>query len=164
MDDGLRLVARRPLTVAELRDRLLERGHVEGEVERAIARLLETGILDDRRLAAHFIVTRSARLGHGRARLLRDLGRRGVDPRVAREAWDRSVRQGDVDPDAHLRGEIAKRVEAAGGRLEERAYRRVYNSLLRAGCEPGAVESALQPYRAGPGEPDLAEGTDDDFP
>ena len=50
--DGLHLLGRRELSVAQLRARLLDREHDPDEVDEAIARLLENGALNDARVAA----------------------------------------------------------------------------------------------------------------
>ncbi len=50
--EAVRRLARRPLTVRELRDRLLRSGHAAGEVETVLDRLLDEGSLNDRVLAS----------------------------------------------------------------------------------------------------------------
>ena len=141
--DAHRILARRPLTDLELRSRLTAMGHGPEAVDRVAERLLKDGLLDDQRLASHFILTRAARLGHGRRRLLRDLERRGVAPATARGAWDEAVRVGDLDPLATLRREIARRVASLAGRVDGKAYGRMYNALFRAGFEASTIEAAL---------------------
>ncbi len=148
-DHALRLLARRPLTATETRDGLLAAGFPAAEVGDALARLARAGHLDDARLALHFILTRSERLGFSRERLLLELSNRGVAEAVAAEAWTRAVAEGHVDPDVLLRRQVERRTAAVGGRLDRRGYARVYNALLRAGFEPSAVVAALEPYRAG---------------
>ena len=147
--EALHLLARRPLTVAELRERLQRRGHAGAAISQTIDRLGEAGYVDDLRLATDFIVTRAARLGHGRERLLRDLRRRGVDAAVAAEAWSRAVQDGDVQPEDQLRERVRREVErlgSLGGQLDPKAYRRVYNAQLRAGFDAERLGAELRPY------------------
>jgi regulatory protein len=148
-DRALDLVSRRPLTRAELRRKLSSEGYGAGDVEETAARLSASGLLDDARLASHYLLTRSERLRHGRARLLSDLVRRGVERGVAERAWAEAVEAGDLDPSAGLAREVERRATALGGRLDEKRYARVYNALLRAGFEPERVEAALERYRSG---------------
>lgn len=122
-------------------------GHGPPAADRVGEWLRRDGLLDDRKLALHFILTRAARLGHGRLRLLRDLERRGVAPATARGAWDLAIRMGDIDPEATLRREVESRVASLGGRVDRKAYARMYNALFRAGFEAHAIEAALD--RAG---------------
>jgi len=148
--DALRRLSRRPLTDAEIRTRLAERGHAAPVIEQTVAALHESGLLNDEVLAVHYIVTRSARLGHGRSRLLRELERRGVARGVAERAWREAVELDEVDPDDVLRRQVARQVDRCAGRLEPRDYRRVYNALLRGGHDAGAVVAALRPHRCYP--------------
>jgi regulatory protein len=144
--DALALLARRPRTARELRDGLLGRGHDAAAVEQVVAALERSGHIDDVRLAAHWVVTRATRLGHGPRRLVESLVRRGVDRDVARVAWDRAVEQGDLDPAALIRRQIRRRVGAARS-IDRRTYGRVYNALLRAGFGAAAVEAELAGLR-----------------
>jgi regulatory protein len=145
--EALRLLARRPLSVAELRRRLASRGHDPRAVEWAVERLARAGYLDDLALAVEFILVRAARRGYGRERLLAELARRGVDPRTAAEAWTRALGEEPELDRASLRRRVCAELARAGGRLDARAYRRVYNALLRAGFDGASVESELAPYR-----------------
>jgi regulatory protein len=148
LDRALDLVSRRPLTRAEVRLKLVAEGYDPSDAGAAVDRLAASGVLDDSRLASHYLLTRSERLGHGRERLLRDLLSRGVDPEVAESAWVAVVGTGDLDPGAQLAREAERRVAAQGGVLDRKRYARVYNALLRAGFDPGAVAAALERYRA----------------
>lgn len=163
--EGLRLLAARPLSVAELRQRLAGRGHQAEDVELAITRLTQLGYLDDAELARHYIVTRGQRLGHGQLRLIRELERRGVDRVTADEAWRRAVDDGEFDPQAILQREVRRHVERHGGVLDRRAYRRVYNALFRAGFEASQLAAELESHRRfnGPAA-DRTDGNDHEFP
>ncbi|MBZ5640640.1 MAG: recombination regulator RecX [Acidobacteriia bacterium] len=152
LDLALGLVSRRPLTRTEVRDRLVAAGHDPSEASAAVDRLVASGILDDARLASHYLLTRSERLGHGRERLTAELLRRGVEPEVVEGAFDRAVADGDFDPGTQLAREVERRVAGAGGALDRKRYARVYNALLRAGFDPGAVAAALERYRSDAGD------------
>jgi len=145
---ALELVSRRPLTRAEVRKKLVADGFETSDAEAAVERLTASGVLDDAKLASHYLLTRTERLGHGRERLVGDLVRRGVEAGVAERVWNEIVGAGDLDPKALLAREAARRAAAEGGALDRRGYARVYNALLRAGFEPGDVEAALERYRA----------------
>jgi regulatory protein len=149
--DALRSLSRRPLTCAEIRQRLAKRGHAPQAVEETLVELKESRLLDDKALSVDYIVLRASRLGHGRSRLLRDLERRGVDSAIAEQAWHTALSDNDIDPEEVLRRQVTKQVERSGGHLEPRAYRRVYNALLRGGHDAGSVIQALRPYRCYPG-------------
>ena len=143
----MRLLARRPHTESELKQRLSARGYAGDGVQRAIERARAAGYLDDAELALHFVVTRAERLGHGPARLRRELVRRGVDETLARGAVERAIAAGDLDPRALLRRRVETLVGRTAGRFDRRAYGRVYNALLRAGFDADAILSELRPFR-----------------
>jgi regulatory protein len=164
-EDGLRLLARRPLTEAELCRGLAALGHAERSVKEACRRLRSSGYIDDLELAVDFILTRSRRLGHGPSRLLDELVRRGVARPVAESALGRVVERGELDPREQLREQIRRRRRGRVGRLAPGEYARVYNALLRAGFEADAVRQELDPQLAAP-EPSDSEfqGPYDDVP
>jgi regulatory protein len=152
---ALSLLSRKPLTEHELRRSLTDRGHGSAAVDGAVERLLEEGYLDDRKLALHYILARTERLGHGRGRLLRDLEERGMERGVAEAAWMEAAADHGLEQDALLRREATRRIERCGGRLGVADYRRVYNALLRAGFDAYAIRSVLDDYR---------DWTENDFP
>ncbi len=147
--EAARRLARRPLTVQELRERLERAGHPSVEVEAVLQRLLADGSLNDLALSSHYMAARMERLGHGPGRLVRELVRRGVNPPVVQEALEAGLAQGDLDPDAVLQREVRRRV--AGQAVTPREYRRVYNAMLRAGFEPLSIRRTLDRYRRAPG-------------
>jgi regulatory protein len=152
--DALRRIARRPRTRREVEEHLRRAGYPVAEIDTAVERLVRDRYLDDLELGLHYVATRAVRKGHGRARLVRELEGRGVEPETAREAWRRAVESGEVDPEAILRREVEKRVPRSAGRLDRRSYTRVYNALLRLGHEPGTIREALASRAADPGEID----------
>jgi regulatory protein len=162
----VKLLAVRPRTEAELRDRLAADGFPAEEIEEVLAWGRASGYLDDGALSERWIETRAARKGRGRSRLVSELVRRGVARDVAEEAWNRAVDDGGVDPEAVLARAVEKKVAAVGGRLDDRRYARVYNALLRAGFDASAVRAALTPHRPSrrDDEDEAAERTDHDLP
>ena len=162
--EALRLLSVRPLTCTELRKRLSSRGHPEDEIDEALERLRVEGYLDDAGLARHYIAVRAERRGHGRNRLVRELRGRGVSEGVAVTAWEQVVADGEIDPAALLSREVERRVGREGGRLEQAAYRRVYNTLLRAGFEASEIVSELRGHRVfeGSGRQAGSNGYDED--
>jgi len=147
---ALPFLARKPLTAAELRSALSRAGVAEESVAQAVDRLSADGYLDDRKLALHYILARTERLGHGPRRLLRELEQRGVERLVAQDAWNEAVEEHGLQEERLLRREVRRKVERCGGKLDPPDFRRVYNALLRAGFEPYAIRSELDSYRTFP--------------
>jgi regulatory protein len=148
--DGLALLARRELSVAQLRERLRDREHSLEEAEDAIARLLETGALDDGRVARAYARTAAKVKGRGRLRVTRELQAIGIARDVAAEAIAEVF--GDLDERTLIDRAIQKKLR--GGRkpstIQERA--RLYQFLMRQGFSPAAVSAAMKRIGAAPDE------------
>jgi regulatory protein len=162
---ALRLLARRPLTRAELHERLVARDHPVAAADAACTRLRELGYLDDRRLALDFIVTRAERLGHGPARLVDGLCRRGVAREDAEAALRLAVERGDLSVRDVLRRRLARQLRQLRQPRGRRDYARMYNALRRAGFDEEAIRQEIDAIS----EPALhdeptADETTDDFP
>jgi len=71
------LLARREHSRRELRDKLLSRNFSPADVDSALARLIEEGLLSDARFAEAYIAS-CVRKGHGPTRIRRELEERGV--------------------------------------------------------------------------------------
>ncbi|HVH58162.1 MAG TPA: regulatory protein RecX [Vicinamibacterales bacterium] len=140
--DGLKLLARRELSVADLRARLLDREHPTNDVEATIDRLLESGALDDRRVARAYARTASKIKGRGRLRVARELQAMGIARDIVAEAVGDVF--GDLDERAMIDRAVQKKLR--GGRkpstVQERA--RIYQFLMRQGFTPAAVSAALR--------------------
>jgi len=85
VEDGLRMLARRPYTAAEIRTKLREMGHDPEDVRTAMRRLDELGYLDDLQ-AARATVRRRIRMPRGRRQVARELHRRGCSDEVVEAA------------------------------------------------------------------------------
>src|SRR5439155_11684378 len=84
-----KLLAAKPRSVEELRERLLEgRGATKGAVEAVIVRLREYGYLDDTKFAHSFASLRVQQRPIGRQRLQWDLWLKKIDKRTADAALD----------------------------------------------------------------------------
>ena len=144
--DGVRLLARRPLTRREVELRLKERGHGDDHVEAAVSRLVALSAIDDRALAQHWIGSQAAAAGRGRERAVAHLVARGVEEAVASSAWVQAVEDGAIVEDALLAKAVRRRLGPAPGRAGKARLARVYNALLHEGFGREQVEAALAPY------------------
>jgi regulatory protein len=143
--DALHLLARRALTVAECRARLLERQHAADDVEAAIAHLLENRGIDDQRLAESYARSASDIKGRGRLRILRELAARGVDKTVAAEAVGEFF--GDKDERALVSQALKKRLRGRPQPAGPADYARLYQYLMRQGFTPAVIVSVLRGLR-----------------
>ena len=140
--DGLTLLGRRELSVQQLRSRLIDREHTPEEVDEAVAKLLENGALDDRRVARAYARTASKIKGRGRLRVTRELQALGIARDIVAEAVADVF--SDLDERALIDRAIQKKLR--GGKkpstMQERA--RLYQFLMRQGFTPAAVSTALR--------------------
>ena len=149
--DGVRLLAARELSVEGLRARLHARGHTPEETETAIALLLESGALDDRRVARAYARTAVTVKGRGRLRIRRELLQMGVDSEVAAEAVGDVF--GELDERSLVDNAIRKKLRGRPGPLDVREQARLYQYLMRQGFPPAVVAGALRKLR-GARQPD----------
>jgi regulatory protein len=140
--DAIRLLARRELSVKEMRDRLADREHPADEIERAIAHLRETRALDDGRVARAYARTAANVKGRGRLRVMRELHAMGIARETASEALT------EIFADADERALIAKALQKkmrGRPRIADRAeHARLYQYLMRQGFTPAGISAALR--------------------
>jgi regulatory protein len=141
--DGLRLLARRELSVAGLRARLLDREHPSDEVEAALAQLLDTGALDDKRVALAHARTASQVKGRGRLRVARELHELGIARDVAAEAIGEAF--GDLDERSLIARALKKKLHGRTRLAGLAEHARLYQYLIRQGFTPAAIAAALRP-------------------
>jgi regulatory protein len=140
---ALRLLSRRELSIAELRQRLADRQVPRAETERTIERLIEDGTLNDRRAAAAIARTHAAVKGRGRLRVARELTARGVDEDTARAALDEVF--GEIAEADLLERALRRRLRT--GRITDQAqFRRLYAYLSRLGFASNAIVKLLKKH------------------
>jgi regulatory protein len=140
--DGLRLLGRRELSVAQLRARLIDREHPPEEVDAALAHLLETRALDDGRVARAFARTAVKVKGRGRLRVMRELHVMGIAKEVVAEALAEVF--GDLDERALITQALQKKLRGRPRVASAAENARLYQYLMRQGFSPAAVVAALR--------------------
>ncbi len=143
--DAIHLLSRRALSIAECRDRLLDLQHPEDKIDAAIARLLETGGLDDRRLAQAYARTAVEIKGRGRLRVVRELQARGVDKEVAAEAAGEVF--DETDERALVARALQKKLRGRPRPADAAEAARLYQYLMRQGFTPAVVIDSLRGLR-----------------
>jgi regulatory protein len=140
--DGLRLLARRELSVKELRDRLVDREHPAEEIDRAIEHLLETQALDDARVARAYARTASKVKGRGRLRVMRELNAMGIAKEIASEAVADVF--ADVDERSLIARALQKKMRGRPRVANAAEHARLYQYLMRQGFTPAGIVAALR--------------------
>jgi regulatory protein len=143
--EGLKLLARRELSMAQLRARLEERGFPRDAIDEAVARLQDAGALDDGRMARAYAQTAVDVKGRGRLRVMRELLHMGIAQDVTAAAL------GEVFADRDERALIARAVQKklrGRPRLDGPGdYARLYQYLMRQGFSPAGIAAALRRFR-----------------
>ncbi len=143
-DAGVRLLARRAHSRAELGRKLVRRGYEAADVESALRRLSQGGYLDDSAFADGLVRRRS--VTRGPLALSAELAARGVERGLADAAVSRLTPENQLE----MATRLAERLYGSGPRL---AYRemldRVGSKLVRRGFAPGIVREACRAVMAG---------------
>src|ERR1043166_5536618 len=82
--DGLRMLGRRELSEAQIRQRLARKGHQQDAIDAAVDRLRAERAIDDARVAEAIAHTETTVRRHGRLRVRRQIEQAGISPETAR--------------------------------------------------------------------------------
>ena len=144
-DYAIQALAKRSLTVDELRRRLARRAARPEATESVLARLTKAGYLDDKRLADSYAFFRKEYEGLGRRRVLTDLRRRGVDKDLAQDAVEESYQ--DADEDEMIAHQLRRKLgeNYADRPIDDpKKLLKLYRSLVRAGFSSDKIGEALR--------------------
>ncbi len=144
MAAALRLLAARPRSESQLRERLLERADA-GLVDQCIERLKEMGYLDDLRYAESYASHRVRNKSIGRARVARELARREVSGDVIAEALD-SVFE-ETDEETLIDRAIEKRIRLRGRLKDANDAKKMIAHLMRLGFGYDLIRRKLRAVR-----------------
>jgi SOS response regulatory protein OraA/RecX len=145
-DVALRALMRRSHSVQEMKQKLTRRADNELLVRVVLARLKESGQLDDERYAQQFARIRTQSRKQGQFRIQRELRGRGVSDSVIKATLEESATQND--PAAMVRQHIERKLKSyrgqkAGERFDDRKIAAIYGSLLRAGFPSDVIRKEL---------------------
>ena len=129
---AVKLLAAKPRSVAELRDRLLEKEWTNDEaVDYAIAKLSEYGYVDDEQFALGYASARVRQKPVGRSRLARDLQMKQIDRELAEQTLEKVF---EATPEAELiDAAIEKRIRLRGRPTNRQETKSLFDHLLRRG-------------------------------
>jgi regulatory protein len=129
---AVKLLAAKPRSVEELRERLLEKPWTDAEAaDYAIKKLSEYGYLNDEQFALSFAQARVRAKPVGRQRLARDLKTKKIDKDLAAETLEKVF---DETPEDKLIDEaIEKRTRLRGRPTTRQETKSLFDHLLRRG-------------------------------
>ncbi len=129
---AVKLLAAKPRSIGELRERLLEKSWTNEEaVDAAIARLSEYGYVNDAQFAVSFAQGRVRQKPVGRGRLARDLQMKKIDRETAAQALEKVFEE---TPESELIDRaIEKRIRLRGRPQTREETKSLFDHLLRRG-------------------------------
>jgi regulatory protein len=140
---AIKLLAAKPRSVAELRERLLRGKNTdEATVETVISRLREYGYLNDERFAFGYASYKVKQRPVGRRRLERDLKFKKVDSGVANEALELVF--AETSEEQLIDQAIAKRLRIRGKPKNRAETKSLFDHLLRQGFDFELVSEKIR--------------------
>ena len=143
--DALRMLARRELSEAQVRQRLARRGESQASIDDAVARLKADRSLDDERVAGAIARTETSVRGRGKRRVLQQIEAAGIAKSIAARAVDDLFQ--DVDADALLSASLSKRLRGRERIADDREFQRLYRYLTAQGFDSDRIVAHLKKHR-----------------
>ncbi|HEX3702913.1 MAG TPA: RecX family transcriptional regulator [Vicinamibacterales bacterium] len=140
--DGLKMLARRELSEAQIRQRLARKQHDPDQVDDAVARLRTERAIDDVRVAEAIARTETSIRRRGRLRVRMQIERAGISKAVARRAIDDVFSA--IDDDALMDAALNKRLRGRPEIADDREFQRLYRFLIAQGFESDRVLRRLK--------------------
>jgi len=144
---AIRALMRRAHSVSEMKKLLTRRADSELLAQVVMARLKESGKLDDALYAKQFVRQRTSVRRQGKFRIQRDLRARGVPDRhieAALKAVSADSADSVADEAALIRHRIDRKLKSFRGEIDDRKIASLHRSLMRAGFPADAVRRQLK--------------------
>jgi len=146
--DGLRMLGRRELSEAQVRQRLARKGHQPDEIDAAVDRLRKERAIDDARVAEAIAHTETTVRRRGKLRVRRQIEQAGIAPAIARHAIDEVFGGIDgIDDGALLEEALTRRLRGRDRLADDAEFRRLFRYLVGQGFEPDRVMAILRKHK-----------------
>jgi regulatory protein len=140
--DALRMLGRRELSEAQVRQRLQRRAHTADDIEAAVARLRLERAIDDARVAGAIARWQVSVKHRGRARVVRAIEQAGISKETARRAADEAFTA--VDGPSQIEGLVERRLRGRARADSQAELARLYRYLIGQGYDADEVHRALR--------------------
>ncbi|HYK95290.1 MAG TPA: regulatory protein RecX [Candidatus Dormibacteraeota bacterium] len=147
LEAALRFLEPRQRSIGEVRRQLTRVGYRDDLVERAIARLVELGMLDDQAFARTWIESRDRARPRGERALRMELARKGIERQTTDDVIaDREASEPEADAAAAARL-LERNARALARVADPRARRnRAYALLARNGFDSETATSSIRAW------------------
>ena len=140
---ALNLLGARPYSTSALRRKLIQKEYEPADADHAIGRLVDNGLLDDRKYAEQFARSKIVTTGASKRRVQQDLYRKGIKGELATNAIANVIEQEEIDP-AVVIERVARKKLAQLGDLEPLVIRRrLFAFLARRGYELDEIKAVV---------------------
>jgi regulatory protein len=143
--DGLKMLARRELSEAQVRQRLARKDHEPDDIDAAITRLRAERAINDVRVAEAIARTETTLHVRGKLRVRMQIERAGIAKEIARRAVDEVF--DPIDDDAHIEASLKKRLPGRETIADDREFQRLFRYLVGQGFESDRIMRALTARR-----------------
>ena len=156
MNRAFRLLAAKPRSVAELRERLMEKNWTNLEIVNAVIEKLEDyKYLDDQQYASDLAVSKLRQKPQGKRKLQQSLSQK----KLSKETVDEAITTAFEKLPEHdlIDQAIAKRLRLKGKPETREDVKKFYDHLLRQGFDFGLIRSKMDEVAKGRYDEDDAE-------
>jgi regulatory protein len=150
--DGLKMLARRELSEAQVRQRLARKAHTPDDIDAAIARLRDERAIDDARVAEAIARTETSIRRRGKLRVRMQIERAGIAKAIARKAVDEVF--GGIDDEAQIEAALRRRLRGRATIADDREFQRLYRFLVGQGFESDRALATLRKRKGHKGHED----------
>lgn len=143
--DALKMLARRELSEAQVRQRLARKEHSADDIDTAVARLRDERAIDDARVAEAIARTETSVRRRGKLRVRMQIERAGIAKEIARKAVA-DVFDG-IDDEAQIEAALRKRLHGRATIADDREFQRLYRYLIGQGFESDRALATLRKHK-----------------
>ena len=140
--EALKMLARRELSEAQVRQRLARRVEDRDSIDQAIARLKAEGTINDERVAGVIARTQTTLKSRGRRRVQQQIEAAGIARSIASRAVDEAFQ--DLDADALLSASLEKRLRGRQRIDDDREFQRLFRYLTAQGFDTDRILAHLR--------------------
>ena len=140
---ALNLLSARPYATRALHRKLIQKEYTTADADDAIRRLVDNGLLNDKKFAEQYARSKMLSTGASKRRLTQDLYRKGIKGDVAATAIGNVIADEEIDT-AALIEQVARKKLAQLGDLEPLVLRRrLFGFLARRGYDVDEIKSVV---------------------
>ena len=140
---ALNLLSARPYAIRALHRKLIQKKYPAADADDAIRRLVDNGLLDDRKYAEEYARSKMLSTGASKRRVTQDLYRKGIKGDIATLAIANVIADEEIDTGAALE-RVARKKLAQLGDLEPLVLRRrLFAFLARRGYDLDDIKSVI---------------------